>query len=210
MQVRSWYDPELPLAELRKNINPLATTEDFFLGWFSMCRTDEFPEQIFQVWNKEYLDELAKLCKTFQFKRVLEVGAGNGELSSCLRKRGVNIVATDNYTWDIKRYHPVIKLSYKQAIRKYHPDLVICSWMLPGEDWTPYFRKYGANYLLIGEGPGGCCATESAFDDQEGYLSLNNFKLDEYNICRTDYDGLRTNHSHTLLFLRATTIMEEK
>lgn len=144
-------------------------------------------KQYFQFWMKEYVDGLAEYIKNYNYNNVLEVGAGNGELSRLLRERGINIVATDNGSWyRSKMPNDVKRLKYQTAIEKYKPDLIICSWMPFQQDWTPDFRNSTAKeYLLIGE-IGGCCADTESFDEKEGWIMTEGLDFDTYNVCKTD------------------------
>jgi len=103
---------------------------------------------------------------------VLEVGAGRGDLARGLRERGLPVVATDDGSWlDGRRSWPgalptdVEPLPYATALARYQPGIVLCAWMPLGEDWTPAFRACPAvtDYILIGEGPGGCTGTPESF-----------------------------------------------
>lgn len=50
-------------------------------------------------------------------------------------------------------------MDYKEALKKYKPDIVISSWMPYTEDWTKDFRTFSSvkEYILIGEPDNGCC-----------------------------------------------------
>ncbi len=143
---------------------------------------------IFQFWFKEYVDGLAEYLLTrYGNQQILEVGAGDGMLSHLLKGRGVNIVATDSGRWKIST-DLIEKLTYKQAIKKYKPVVIIVSWMMLGEDWTPDFRRAKSvqEYIVIGEGEGGCCGQESVFHTHKGWRRYDAFGFDAFNICKTD------------------------
>lgn len=100
--------------------------------------------------------------------RVLEVGAGNGELShylrSALRARNVpaTLVAIDNESWPVphnSHFGGVEALSVSAALHKYEPHVVIASWMPMATDWTAAFRACPSveEYLLLGECFDGAC-----------------------------------------------------
>ena len=107
--------------------------------------------------------------------RVLEVGAGNGELSFHLRSAlaeredagSWELTASDNGSWGLSssRYHyssafgaEVLPLSYRAALRQVRPHLVLTSWMPMGVDWSASFREYGVHeYVLLGEAYDGAC-----------------------------------------------------
>jgi phospholipid N-methyltransferase len=65
---------------------------------------------------------------------VLEVGAGTGLLAKYLNSVGVNIIATDDFSWHKRKdfswnqYFEVKKLDFKEAIRKYRADYLLLCW----------------------------------------------------------------------------------
>ena len=112
------------------------------------------------------MDENADDCRTL---RVLEVGAGNGELAHYLRRalhaRGVRatLTACDNGSWGLsarsRTFGTVELQSYRAALRKYRPHLVIAAWMPMGVDWTEDMRACPSvgEYILLGECYDGSC-----------------------------------------------------
>lgn len=181
---------------------------------------------IWQFWTKEYIDGLAEHIKKTYGKdaKVLEVGAGDGWLSRLLRERNIDIVATDDYSWDyepdsptpkgsarkfhlkVKRVFPVQNAPYHKAIKEYKPDVVIVSWMPYCADWTKAFRRYKSTkgYIIIGESAGGCCGSDECFKKYEGYKITDGFAFDKYNLCRTDsfwnFGGKNAIHRHSYTF----------
>jgi len=95
--------------------------------WFGFCR--EY--NIFNAYNVEFVDSLAARIKSFGKGFVVEVCAGNGKLSHHLKNRGINIIATDDYSNDeIKKDESLFeKLSCSEALEKYKPKMVIASWI---------------------------------------------------------------------------------
>lgn len=101
---------------------------------------------------------------------VLEVGAGNGRLThflgEFLDKKAPGVfaaIATDNgEAEEAKPVFPVDIIDFQDALIKYQPGVVISSWMIGFEDWTPYFRstKSLREYVLIGY-PDYCGRVES-------------------------------------------------
>lgn len=125
--------------------------------------------------NAEYVDTLASYLKSRaihlgvkpkeQFT-VLEVGAGNGRLAHFLRSRlnpnlatYIAIDSPEGRISPIFSEEPMGRLDYKDALLKYHPDIVICEWMPYRKDWTATIRAHQAvkEYILIGETDSGCC-----------------------------------------------------
>lgn len=109
--------------------------------------------------------------------RILEVGAGNGELTHYLRAAlrrashtaggreesgGYSVVACDassggQWPWSASpadgRFGRVEGLDYREALQLYRPHVVLCSWMPMGEDWSAAFRRCPSvrEYVLLGE-----------------------------------------------------------
>lgn len=90
---------------------------------------------------------------------IVEVCAGNGKLAAHLREKGLNVIATDNYAAPMERDNNVVeRLSHRQALRKYNPQVVLGSWL-------PYRSAVGNQVLAhpsincffyIGETDTGC------------------------------------------------------
>ena len=117
-----------------------------------------------KIWTKKLADWINNhLC--------LEVMAGAGWLAKALTEYGVNIIATDNGTWD-KRHskmqivYPIEKLSAIASVRKYSDrDILIVSWPPYGDMAICRFCKKwtGKPIIYIGEGNGGCNAPDEFF-----------------------------------------------
>lgn len=126
---------------------------------------------VYEIWTHEYVDRLANYLRGNGYHRVIEYGAGRGNLSHYLRERGVPIVAIDNGSWELKPEYPVtiIKEEIECWLKHYEPDCIICSWHIRGHDFTAHWRTIPSlrEYILIGEGPGGCCANHETFGYKE-------------------------------------------
>lgn len=151
-----------------------------------MDRAKDLTRQKFQFFNKQFNDELANIIKRWKPERVLEVGAGNGLLSRMLEMRGLNMIATDDFSWKLKQMYQVEKLGVKSALKTHQPDVVIGCWMPLYTDWTPFFRatpsvKY---YIIIGE-VDACCGGD--WKMRKGWTMGQLASVERYSICRTDY-----------------------
>lgn len=107
--------------------------------------------------TREWVNALARWLDGVKARSVVEVAAGDGFLSSCLRKArpALRVVATDTHAWhkpearqsiDDKRAFKgiafagithdrdgeVLRMSAGTAIEKHRPDVVILSWPPPG------------------------------------------------------------------------------
>jgi len=163
-QLDRLHDPEfLPTLEQVKEI--ARNVDD--VAWFSNMFHGE--TSIFEIYTQEYVQALSNYIieRTQALEgddepiTVLEVGAGNGRLTSLLQEfttarlgeeHNINFIATDSMSWNLPQHAPVEQLDYKAALNQYRPQIVICSWMPCGEDWTKDFRETPETdeYILIG------------------------------------------------------------
>jgi hypothetical protein len=104
--------------------------------------------------TREFIRGLAEACRNLG-RRVLEVGAGDGFLGRALLKAApdLEVRATDSGGWDqatarltadeqrrwrkvplagVQLGPKVERLDAPDAVRRYRPDVVICSWLPPG------------------------------------------------------------------------------
>lgn len=133
---------------------------------------------VHQFWTREFVDALAGVIAGAVGGPLVEVGAGRGDLARWLGERGLPLVATDDGSlldgrlrWPRGLPAGVEPLGYAEALARHRPAFVLCSWMPLGEDWTPAFRACPSvrDYLLIGEGPGGCTGTPASFAAPPGW-----------------------------------------
>jgi hypothetical protein len=93
----------------------------------------------FAVPAREALDWLAK------YSPLLEIGAGSGAWAKLLAMRGADIIATDpgiesfsfggeRVRWETK-YHPVLPLEGKTAVRRWPTRNVFCGWPSLSQTW---------------------------------------------------------------------------
>lgn len=85
------------------------------------------PEGIYCFYSKRLIDELARMIGS---RSCLEIAAGDGALSHFLGNAGVSITATDDCSWKLAARYPecVVKMEAREALQKYAPEVVICSW----------------------------------------------------------------------------------
>lgn len=166
--------------EKLKDPNFLPTREDIRLAFLGQNdrRINFFAKTgSYELLNKEFIEALG----SYLIRRlenyitteelpvtILEAGAGDGRLSHFLQQEldkklsgKVKVVATDSGEWQIaqKTAFQVDKLDYKEALKKYNPKIVLCSWMPPYYDFSADFRATESvdEYILIGETDEGCC-----------------------------------------------------
>lgn len=85
------------------------------------------PKGIYCFYSRELIAGLKKIIGE---RNCLEIAAGDGTLSRFLADRGVQITATDDGSWShaIDYPEPVVRLEAKEALRRYQPQVVLCSW----------------------------------------------------------------------------------
>ena len=110
---------------------------------------------------------------------ILEIGAGSGYWSYELRRAGIDVIATDlgvgSYRglesgWE-KPYLDVERLHGEAAVKKYPARILLTVWPDLHDDWSAKaLAAYtGKTVLYVGEGPGGCTATDGFHE----YLAEN-------------------------------------
>lgn len=143
-----------------------------FLRCFAL--RDAFIEvQGFALVTNEWIKPLAEIIGD---SKCLEVMAGKGTISYALQQNGVDIKATDNYSWKNsftfeKLFTDVENIDAVEAVKKYGKDIdyLIMSW--PYMDQVCYNvvkELYEINpkakLIYIGESNGGCTACDEFFD----------------------------------------------
>jgi hypothetical protein len=93
----------LDLIEQRGIKNPYKK----ILGWFYFCSRNN----LFNIYNIEFIDALADEIKKLNKSPIIEICAGNGKLSHHLRKKNIDIIATDDYSWKLSNENLVAIIS---------------------------------------------------------------------------------------------------
>ncbi len=136
-------------------------------------RTQYVREYCFAHVNEKWVKPLAGWLSG---KRILEVMAGKGYLARVFKDYGLDIKATDNYSWigwnDGEVFMFVENLDAIKAVEKYRDwyDIVLMCW-------PPYTKNIAfevvksmggsGRILYIGEGPFGSCANRRFFENVE-------------------------------------------
>ncbi|MCX6744326.1 MAG: class I SAM-dependent methyltransferase [Candidatus Parcubacteria bacterium] len=161
---------------------------------------ESYQEEFFdyEIWNREYINALAK--QIGHDKVVLEVGAGSGRLSYFLRKKLPNnqITAIDISLKNKVSGIPLVKMSMKQALQKYSPDIILCSW--PDEFfWKEIkYNTSARKIILIGDSEDTPLAKEVKGEWQ--WLPIKGFKVKEFLAAKkvqTSRDSLGTTLIYT-------------
>jgi hypothetical protein len=125
--------------------------------------------------SKSWIEPLAKWIGD---KKCLEVMAGIGSLSKVLSDCGVNIIATDDYSWNGKNWTEesywtnIEKIDAVEAVKKYGKsvDYIICSWAYMDDTLYRVLlemreQNKDCKLIYIGEENGGCTADYDFFDN---------------------------------------------
>ncbi|MBA7496077.1 hypothetical protein ES702_06675 [subsurface metagenome] len=173
----------------------------------------------FELLNQEFIESLSSYLNTrveelgaTQEKPVtiLDVGAGDGRLTHFISKSlqtkslgKFQMIAVDDGERGIKPNFPVEQVSsVEDALRKHQPDIVICSWMEDGKDWTVFFRNTQSvkEYILIGEPE--ICGTESSWSEHKGFSKRELEEVTRQQMCRTDESPVDCFKSKTISYRR--------
>jgi hypothetical protein len=144
-------------------------------NWKEMCECREIIRKEFGMYalvDLYWTEQLASWMKKNNIKKVLEIQAGKGWLAKALTKHGVEVIATDDFSWKtmkdgIKPFE-IIEMDRVEATYTYadQVDAIIVSW--PYFDDTAIvddlaFWPKDKPMIYIGEHYGGCCACYDFF-----------------------------------------------
>jgi hypothetical protein len=120
------------------------------------------------VWQKRYLMPLVKqrgiycfysrelivrLTEIIGTRSCLEIAAGDGTLTRFLAEAGVNIRATDDFSWQQGVDHPesVMRMDARASLVQHSPEVVICSWPPAGNDFERhvFLTRSVSTYIAI-------------------------------------------------------------
>jgi hypothetical protein len=167
--------------------------------WWKFC--DDC--KIHQVYNLEFINELAGEIRKLPESGIVEICAGRGDLSHRLGKQGVHIIATDDYSWELSTPDRVEKLSHREALAKYKPEIVLASWI-------PYRSRIGFDvldfpsvryFIDIEEDVGAASWLTREIYERNDFERIYLKNVEKYGICKTDYNS-GMNHSCVSLFRR--------
>ena len=166
------------LFNLNSKIIPKTYTDILASNWMDDFRYRDaiIQKQGFVLLADDWIKPLANWIGA---RKCLEVMSGCGALAYSLINNGVNITATDNFTWngrsnwrDTDNYWCHIEnIDAVEAIRKYgsNVDIIIMSWPDYESDMAYRclctMREVNPNAMMIyiGEAPGGCTADDNFF-----------------------------------------------
>lgn len=106
------------------------------------------------------------LRKIAEYSPIVEIGAGSGYWAHLLSKKGVDVVAYDNWRNPKRKQWFDVQLS-DESVVKNHADraLFLCWPPVKDEMALKAIRKYkGETVIYVGEDRDGCTGTRSFFD----------------------------------------------
>jgi hypothetical protein len=125
------------------------------------------------MWAIVYSGWTDLLAEWIGKRKVLEIMAGYGWLARALADAGVDIIATDDASWNDrhekidKSLYPIERIDACDAVEKYEREveLLLCSWPPYLDDRILYAADMwqGRDFIYIGEDSGGCNASELFF-----------------------------------------------
>jgi hypothetical protein len=129
-----WFRLWWPLVWQRRRLMPLVSGKG-----------------IYCFYSQELVTALAAMIGD---RRCLEIAAGDGTLSRFLAADGVDITATDDYSWGHRIDFPrdVLRQDARTALRVHRPQVVICSWPPAGNSFERHvFTTSSVElYIVIG------------------------------------------------------------
>ncbi len=106
---------------------------------------------IYCVYSTDLGRELQRIIGA---RKCLEVAAGDGTLTLLLERCDIDVISTDDHSWQHKVQFPdwVEKLAAPAALAKYQPEVVICSWPPSANDFEEKIFATSAvqTYIVIG------------------------------------------------------------
>ena len=148
----------------RKGLERKPVSLGWFKFWWPLISQKRFlmplvqSRGIYCFYSTALIEALAELIHR---RSCLEIAAGDGTLAALLTEAGVPVTATDDFSWTHAIQYPdrVEKLGARQALEKYQPQVVLCSWPPPGNPFekevfsTPSVELYvviGSRYRFAG------------------------------------------------------------
>lgn len=132
------------------------------------------PQGIYCFYSRRLIREIATLV---QHGPVLEIAAGDGTLSRFLRGAGVEVRATDDFSWASSIDYPddVERMDALTALRRIRPVTVVCSWPPPGNTFerAVFFTPSVERYIVI------TSANSQDASDWQSYLTQQSFDMFE-------------------------------
>ena len=125
---------------------------------------------IYCFYSKPLVDRLAAIIGP---RTCLEIGAGDGTLARFLAAAGVDVIATDDHSWNRSISYPewVERVDARTALRRHRPTVVLCSWPPPGNAFErEVFKTPSVElYVVIGAAAEHNAGNWSDYRSQEAF-----------------------------------------
>lgn len=163
---------------------------DYVHAWET--REAYIPRYGFVILTTEVISRLAGFMRG---KCVLDSGAGSGYLSHCLRNRGINVTAIDNWSGSYARWGSFKNVGSKvincdvrdHDVSQY--DVIVLSW--PHDGMETLSKMVSGQYLVYqGESWGGATGSDEFFatlDEPDQFEEIDAAFLNEYAM---QFDGM--------------------
>jgi hypothetical protein len=139
------------------------------------------PKGIYCFYSRKLIEELARLIGS---RPCLEIAAGDGTLARFLAGEGVSITATDDYSWQHAIDYPetVRRLEAREALERYQPSVVVCSWPPPANRFERYvFSDRNVElYIVIGSRYHFASGNWEAYTNQSRFEASHDIRLSGY------------------------------
>ncbi len=139
------------------------------------------PKGIYCFYSGRLIKELAGLIGN---RPCLEIGAGDGTLSRLFIEAGIQITATDDYSWSHMISYPelVERIDARDALKKYRPQVVISSWPPPNNNFEGHvFTADSVRlYIVIGSRHKFASGNREAYSAQRHFDWKIDYRLSRY------------------------------
>jgi hypothetical protein len=139
------------------------------------------PKGIYCFYSRELIVELAALIGS---RPCIEIAAGDGTLSRIFADMGIQITPTDDYSWKHVIEYPevVVRLDAKQALDRYQPKVVVCSWPPPANHFehAVFASKTVDLYIVIGSRYPFASGNWETYAGQTRFEMSRDFRLSSY------------------------------
>ena|SRR3989344_3123086 len=94
--------------------------------WEKWCHD----RRVWHIPTIEFVDALVEVMRELEGAPCVEICAGKGKLSYHLHQRGIEIVATDDFSWGSPHNSALVeRLSHRETLERYRPSIVLGSWI---------------------------------------------------------------------------------
>ncbi len=176
------------------------------LFWMTFCSYNS----LYHVPTAEFVDQLASEISNLGHDPAVEVCAGDGKLSyhlSHLSERGINIRATDDYSWkNPRRQRSLVQnFSCNEALKTYKPRIVIASWI---PSTKPYIgldilQFPSVEHFINIQDYKGLVLNPGEMSTRLGFRQRRLHTVERYGVCMADYCGIRP-HTEVVLHTRTS------